>query len=375
MEHSVEYIAVFVEAVSLIMALVLMVSLLSRKARRFEVNTVLTGLLFSFAVYLTMSDPIDLGSGGVHDMRSLLIGTAAALLGPIVGLMTLATGLMMRWTTGGTGMVPGLVGMVFTYSGALLWRRFVLCRGIVQWKRAALLGVFISLHVLALFLFPVDIWRALFPKVAPMYLAANVFGAMLLSYLISGELSFLSEAETSKIAATTDHLTGLLNRRGLDLVYPSLAQLKGPQKGCALLYFDIDRFKTVNDTYGHAVGDDVLKFVSEEISQNLRPSDLFARIGGDEFTIVLSRIDVDEAERIAKRCCAVVHDAGFTHNGDVLDVSISIGAIWMVQHSEIDEALHRADEALYAAKVAGRNTVVFKSWLGSGKPLGSAIPA
>ncbi|MDB2369270.1 hypothetical protein N9V68_01630, partial [Octadecabacter sp.] len=166
MERAVDYISVFVDAVSLIMALVLMVSLLNRTGKKFALNTVLTGFLFSFAVFLTMSDPIDLGTGGIHDMRSLLIGSATALLGPLAGAITLVTGLVMRWSIGGTGMVPGMVGMVLTFGGASLWRRYVLNWGFAQWKRAALLGVFISIHLFALFLLPADVWRVLMLSIA-----------------------------------------------------------------------------------------------------------------------------------------------------------------------------------------------------------------
>ena len=111
-------------------------------------------------------------------------------------------------------------------------------------------------------------------------LVKNTLGSLLLTYLLRGKLSFLSEAEASKIEANTDHLTGLLNWRGLDMIYPKFADYDGKNRGWALLCFDIDHFKQINDSYGHAVGDEVLKYVTEEVGSNLRPNDLLSRLGG-----------------------------------------------------------------------------------------------
>ena len=127
------------------------------------------------------------------------------------------------------------------------------------------------------------------------------------------------------------------------------------------MYFDVDNFKIINDTHGHGVGDDVLKFITDEVGRNLRPQDVFARLGGDEFAIILGRIDATEAHRIAERCRSVVSERAMSFKGGALDVTISIGAIWMLDHSEIDAVMDAADTALYAAKTSGRNRVVFKS--------------
>ncbi|MDB4213786.1 diguanylate cyclase [Octadecabacter sp.] len=360
MHDAYKLASTFLGSVTLIMALVLMVSILSRVSYAWMNGSVVKGLLFSFALFMTMSDPIPLAYGGIFDMRGLLIGTAVALFGPVTGVMALVTGLSMRWGIGGTGVAAGFVGMLLAFAGGVTWRWTVKNRSLQKWKKSCLLGVLITVQLGGIFLAPSSFWGILFLELTPYTLATNVIGVLMINHLTSGELSFLSEAESSKIDATTDHLTGLLNRRGLDLIYPSLALLKGPTKGRALLYFDIDRFKSVNDTHGHAVGDAVLKFVTNQISQSLRPNDVFARLGGDEFAVILSRIDAHEAKHIAKRCCEVVKDAEFKAEGEVLDVSVSVGAIWMLHHTEIDKILDHADQALYEAKQGGRNRVVFK---------------
>lgn len=353
-------LSTFVNSVALVMALVLLISLMKRSGRGIWTNTVVMGGVFSLAVLFTMSDPINLPSSVKYDMRTLLIGAGVALLGPVVGFMAFITALTYRWGIGGPAVFAGLAAIVLSFSGGVLWRYAINKRPWKVWKKTLLLGVMISANGFAIFLLPQAAWGKLLYGLVPYILVSHIVGCFLLTYLIRGELSFLSEAESSKIEANTDHLTGLLNRRGLDMVYPELATLGPDKRGRALLYFDIDRFKSINDSHGHGVGDSVLRYVTEEVANNLRPQDVFARIGGDEFAIVLNKIDPQEAERIAERCRSVIGQGGFENNGKELAVSISIGGIWMLDHSEIDDILDEADDALYEAKSGGRNKVVFR---------------
>jgi diguanylate cyclase len=350
----------FVDAVALILALVLVVSILHRKFGKPWLHVVLMGGMFSFALGVRMSDPIQLGPGKIFDMRGLMIGTAVALLGPAAGLITLTTGLAYRFSIGGAGVWVGTSGMVLAFAGGLAWRYLFLGRPGKMWKHSFILGVMISIQALSFFINGMSPLDRLVPLMSYL-LVTNILGSLLLTYLLRGELSFLSEAEASKIEANTDHLTGLLNRRGLDMIYPKLAHHSSTNRGWALLCFDIDHFKQINDSHGHAVGDDVLKYVTEKVGSNLRPNDLFARLCGDEFAIVLCNIDRYEAKRIAQRCRILVAESGVELAGRTVKACISIGAIRMLDHSDIDLILDEADKALYAAKSGGRNKVVFKA--------------
>lgn len=228
------------------------------------------------------------------------------------------------------------------------------------------MGLLISFHLCGILLFPMVMWAELFLKIAPYYIMANIVGSLLINFLIGGELSFLTEAESLKIEANTDHLTGLLNRRGINMITPDLKVPTGENKGRALLYFDIDKFKDANDTYGHAAGDIVLKKVADSISENLRKHDVFARIGGDEFAIILPEVDVKEAQMVADRCRSLVAETVFEFDGKIMPVTISLGAVWLHEPSALDVMLSAADDALYQAKSNGRNAVVFLSGLGHG---------
>lgn len=222
----------------------------------------------------------------------------------------------------------------------------------------------ISVQAVGIFVLPGALWGDLIIGLVPCLLSTNIIGAFLLFHLIHVEFSFVSAAAESRKDASTDHLTGLSNRHGLDLVYPEMASTIENTSGWGLLCFDMDRIKHINDTYGHGVGDAVLRHVAERVTDNLRPHDVFARLGGDEFVVILNRIDRDEAERIANRCRAVVAGGGFIHQGEILPISTSIGGIWMFDHFEIARFLEEADKALYAAKTRGRDKVVFKVGLG-----------
>ncbi|HUZ74373.1 MAG TPA: PleD family two-component system response regulator [Stellaceae bacterium] len=162
--------------------------------------------------------------------------------------------------------------------------------------------------------------------------------------------------------ALTDGLTGLYNRRYLSVHLDGLvARAAEGGLGPSLLMLDIDSFKRVNDTYGHAAGDAVLREVTARVSRHVRPFDLFARYGGEEFVVVLPETPLRVAETVAERLRMVVAEAPF-EIGDPpakFSVTISIGlAVTEDAHETSASLLRRADAALYAAKAAGRNRVV-----------------
>ncbi len=158
--------------------------------------------------------------------------------------------------------------------------------------------------------------------------------------------------------ATTDALTGLPNRlsfmRYLDAAVDD-SQNFGHDRG-AVLMLDLDFFKRVNDTYGHAVGDTVLQHAARVIRGSLRESDKAGRLGGEEFAVLLPRTSLEDARALANRLRETLAGAPVaTEKGDVR-VTISIG-LAMLGGASSKESLGQADEALYAAKAAGRNQV------------------
>ncbi|MES2349950.1 MAG: diguanylate cyclase [Pseudomonadota bacterium] len=155
-----------------------------------------------------------------------------------------------------------------------------------------------------------------------------------------------------------DALTGLTNRAGfLQKLHDAMNASREHGGLMAVMYMDIDRFKPVNDTYGHSVGDALLKAFSGRLTHTMRASDTIARLGGDEFTIIMERIGrVDDAAALAAKIVSAMQ-APFDLDGKVVSVSASIGLTYY-RDEEVSpaELLNRADMLLYEAKQAGRNT-------------------
>jgi len=162
--------------------------------------------------------------------------------------------------------------------------------------------------------------------------------------------------------AITDQLTGLHNRRYMARHLDSLIQsAQKSGKPLAFLIMDIDHFKSVNDTHGHDIGDEVLREFAGRISANIRGIDLACRYGGEEFVVVMPDTDIDFACTIAERLRHSVETTPFeiSRAPNALNVTISIGiASPMGDGDNAEKLLHRADQALYRAKREGRNRVI-----------------
>ncbi len=157
--------------------------------------------------------------------------------------------------------------------------------------------------------------------------------------------------------ANTDALTGLLNRRSfMSELNDYLAQYGSKQAHGALLMLDLDHFKRVNDTYGHPVGDLVLKQVAQIMQQNIRADDHTGRIGGEEFAILLRQTDMPQAMDLAERIRASIEKTRIITDSADIFITISIG-VAPLTNINAEDALIQADQALYQAKSSGRNQV------------------
>lgn len=151
--------------------------------------------------------------------------------------------------------------------------------------------------------------------------------------------------------AFRDPLTGMANRRAFEDELVSVTHQGSAD--AAVMMIDVDKFKTVNDTRGHDAGDELLRAIARAISDSVRPSDVAARVGGDEFAILLPATTIELACEIGERVRAAVDDSS------LLPVSLSIGVAPLAKDSRV--ALLAADTALYKAKAAGRNCVMASS--------------
>jgi diguanylate cyclase (GGDEF)-like protein/PAS domain S-box-containing protein len=173
------------------------------------------------------------------------------------------------------------------------------------------------------------------------------------------EKALIESEERLRQLATTDSLTGIANRRHFfDLAEKELVRSLRYGRGLAMIIFDIDHFKKINDRLGHPAGDAVLQHIARAVQSRLRASDIFGRIGGEEFAVVLPECDPDHAVRTAERLRRAVAALRVEFSAEAVGCTISSGvAILRGDAETIDSLMQRADEVLYAAKKRGRNQV------------------
>lgn len=167
------------------------------------------------------------------------------------------------------------------------------------------------------------------------------------------------EIQLAKLAAT-DSLTSLPNRRFF-LEFANREVRRAQQFGvpASVVMIDIDHFKSINDTYGHATGDEVLRRVAKAFSASIRKSDVIARLGGEEFAILLPGAGEAEARRLSEKLCLDLSESEISIGDNGLRVTASFGVAELsARDATIAASLKRADAALYAAKRAGRNKVM-----------------
>ena len=175
--------------------------------------------------------------------------------------------------------------------------------------------------------------------------------------------------------ASHDSLTGLANRQKLrDVAEQSLTRARRNNRRLALLFIDLDRFKNVNDTLGHAAGDELIRQVAERISDVTRPTDVLARLGGDEFLLVLNDLpDPDVARATAQRVVDTLR-VPFTLDHQAVYISCSVGIACYPDHgSDFSTLLKHADAAMYDAKASGRNAVAVFSERGERARSGAGL--
>ncbi|WP_320169406.1 GGDEF domain-containing protein [Maridesulfovibrio sp.] len=231
------------------------------------------------------------------------------------------------------------------------------------------------LYVVALASFTVPKWTNCI-QLALFFIFANILGAyLLLTRLKSERLRFAALQKVQKLniqlqeeisqkkeinskleqLAITDELTGIFNRRHfMCCAEKEQDRFKRYGNTYCLLMFDIDNFKSVNDTHGHYVGDRVLTVVAQTLNSMRRTNDIFGRLGGEEFSMLLPQTELEQGLRLAERMREAISELQFDVPVKQITISIGLSEIGKDGYS-FEEVLHQADEALYKAKELGRN--------------------
>ena len=177
-------------------------------------------------------------------------------------------------------------------------------------------------------------------------------------FMLASDLS-----EKMKSLAMTDVLTKCLNRRGFyEQAQKRIKRLLKKSQHVCVIYWDIDKFKAINDQYGHSCGDQVLIETVEQVRTHIKKDDLLGRLGGEEFIILLGRIEYDEAKEVAERLRETIENHTIFYEEKEIRVTSSFGVVFIDESvTEIEKAIDIADNALYRAKEDGRNQVVLAS--------------
>jgi len=169
--------------------------------------------------------------------------------------------------------------------------------------------------------------------------------------------NLIKELQTTKSEleqlASKDFLTGIYNRRSFEAFANSFLATHD----VALILIDIDYFKFINDNYGHLIGDEVLKYVTNKIKTLIRKDDVFARIGGEEFVILLPNTSLENAQKIAEKLRQIIEQESIKIDKLNIDITISLGVASLDKNETLKDLLQKVDIALYKAKKNGRNRV------------------
>jgi len=186
--------------------------------------------------------------------------------------------------------------------------------------------------------------------------SGRITGVVLVLHDVSRERQY---AATLSYQASHDALTGLINRREFELrLARALTSAADQQRHHALLYLDLDQFKVVNDTCGHAAGDELMRQMSAVLERRLREGDTLARLGGDEFGLLLENCHPEHSARLAEEVRRTVADFPFAWQNRSFSIAVSIGVVNIADRAfTLAEALSAADAACYMAKEKGRNRV------------------
>jgi len=185
--------------------------------------------------------------------------------------------------------------------------------------------------------------------------------AQRINNLVSEYKKLETEKQQFEVLSTTDVLTGVMNRAGVQQFLQRLFESNFSRNQMGVMLFDIDYFKKINDSLGHDAGDVVLSEIARIINEQVRQTDIFGRWGGEEFILICSQISEERLITLADKLRETIEQYSFVIDGQLIKVTVSIGATTVKAKETFETVFKRTDKALYNAKNSGRNQVRFVS--------------
>jgi diguanylate cyclase (GGDEF)-like protein len=331
-----------------------------------------------FGMYGSVSDliSIDLANGILFTAFALTWAGArvfdgrrplpfAILAGAILWLTLARTPLFVGWIDGRVLLSSGIITTYTWLTAYEFWRG----RSeplVSRWPAIFMLFAHGALFLLRTPLSQMLPWSPTSQVFDSVWLTVLSFEALLFTIAIAFILLAMAKERTEfrhKTAALVDSLTGIANRRAFLEEGAQLAKRPAMRNRCAaVMLIDLDHFKSINDRFGHAVGDRVLQVFAETANRTMRPSDLIGRLGGEEFAAILYETSREKALVVAEQLRAGFADAAADVDGCPVYATVSIGLVIEQDGPvEISALLAQADQALYCAKQRGRNRVEIAS--------------
>ena len=200
-------------------------------------------------------------------------------------------------------------------------------------------------------------------RVSPVFGAdGEIAGAIEVFADVGAGVAAVEQARDLKNAAFIDSLTGLCNRRSIEERLGEAAEhCEEVRLRTAVVFIDIDRFKSINDTWSHEIGDIVLRMVADTVLHSLRSYDFIGRWGGDEFVVILGNVDENAARDVCERCRALIERSHVYRDGQRVRVTCSVGFAMFHRGDDRESIMRRADAQMYACKRRGGNRVNLES--------------
>lgn len=350
-----EMFLAFIHSASLLALLAIAFGAIERQDWPRHIRSLVQGLVFGCGGVIAMMAPTRITDGVMVDSRALIVGFASAFGGWPAALVAVVICGSYRLWLGGVGAAPGTAGIAAAALLGLGWRYFLRPRTRVRARHLVVLGLVVSCYLLVAVAMGYATMGNLLVLIAPYMITASVAASVLLGLFVDRELNQIAREEQWKDRALTDPLTTLPNRRAFER---GIVGLRHPERQAGLLLIDLDHFKVVNDTFGHAAGDYVLQQVSMILRAHMRNRDLVSRLGGEELAVLLPDTGSAMALQIAEKLRQAIETLEIHWEGQTIAITASFGVTVAPGTTGSETFFVQADAALYAAKRAGRNRVV-----------------
>lgn len=315
----------------------------------------LLGAVFGLGALVSLFQPFAQIDGYQADARFVFVTLAGAFSGLLGGTIALIITCLARFWIGGAGVVIGLIGTLVVLVAGLLWAMVFPAQ---EGRRplSAWIWLTIAASLAIVMAFGLGYTQLRDPVLTIGLALSNFICVFIFGRMLEVEQMRGRRERDLQLVASTDVLTGLANRRALMDLVAAGTVVQGPH---ALILIDIDRFKSVNDRFGHAAGDEVLRIVGATLAAAMHPQDFAARIGGEEFAVLLRVASRTQGVEATERLRASLRRRHRFAGGEV-DITVSAGGIFCAAGvADYSTAFEAADKALYAAKQAGRDLTIF----------------